>query len=79
VTPEEVPADKNLCTGPIGGSAQSVLSRIVLKELKIRWNARTMALDKGKGSFIEDDVPRDDDSVGREVKAAVPFVMSGVT
>jgi hypothetical protein len=38
-----------------------------------------MALDKGKGSFIEDDVPRDDDSVGREVKAAVPFVMSGVT
>jgi hypothetical protein len=38
-----------------------------------------MALGKGKGDFIEDDMPRDDDSVGRDVKAAVPFVMSGVT
>jgi hypothetical protein len=58
---------------------ECTVSRIVLKELKFRWNARTVALDKGKGGFIEDDMPRDDDSVGREVKAAVPFVMSGVS
>jgi len=37
-----------------------------------------MALSKGKGRFIEDDVPGDDDSIGGEVKAAVPFVISGI-
>jgi len=37
-----------------------------------------MALSKGKGRFIEDDVPGDDDSIGGEVKVAVPFVMSGI-
>jgi hypothetical protein len=37
-----------------------------------------MSLSKGKGRFIEDDVPGDDDSIGGEVKAAVPFMMSGV-
>ena len=35
-------------------------------------------LSKGKDSFIEDDMPRDDDSVGGEIKAAVSFVMSGI-
>jgi len=34
-----------------------------------------MALSKGKGRFIEDDVPGDDDSVGGEVKAAISFVV----
>jgi len=37
-----------------------------------------MALSKGKGRFIEDGVPGDDNSIGGEVKAAVPFVMSGI-
>jgi hypothetical protein len=37
-----------------------------------------MLLSEGKSRFIEDDVPRDDDSVGGEVKAAVPFMMSGI-
>jgi hypothetical protein len=37
-----------------------------------------MSLSKGEGRFIKDDVPGNDDSVGGEVKAAVPFVMSGI-
>ena len=48
------------------------------KKLEVRWNARTIALSKRKGIFIEDDMPGDDDSVGREIKAAVSFVMSRV-
>jgi hypothetical protein len=34
-----------------------------------------MFLNKGKSRFIKDDVPRDDDSIGGEVKAAVSFVV----
>jgi hypothetical protein len=34
-----------------------------------------MFLSKGKGRFIKDDVPGDDDSIGGEVKAAVSFVV----
>ena len=49
-----------------------------IKKLEVYGNARTIALDKRKGIFIEDDMPGDDDSVGREIKAAVSFVMSGV-
>ena len=49
-----------------------------IKKLKVRGKARAIALGKRKGSFIEDDVLGDDDSIGREVKVAVSFVMSGV-
>jgi hypothetical protein len=38
----------------------------------------SIAISKGKGSFIKDDMPRDDDAVGREVKVAVSFVMVGI-
>jgi hypothetical protein len=38
-----------------------------------------MFLSKREGRFIKDDVPRYDDSVGGEVKAAVSFVVRGVT
>ena len=48
----------------------------ICKKLEVYWNTRTIALSKGEGRFIEDDVPRDDDSVGGEVKATVPFMMS---
>jgi hypothetical protein len=54
------------------------VSNIVIEELEVRWSTRTMALSKGEGRFIEDDVPGDDDSICGEVKAAVPFVMSGI-
>jgi hypothetical protein len=37
-----------------------------------------MMLNKGKEGFIEDEVLEDDDSNGREVKAAASFVMSGI-
>jgi hypothetical protein len=50
-----------------------------IKKLKVHGNARIITLGKGKGRFIEDDMPGDDDSIGREVKAAVSLVMSGVT
>jgi hypothetical protein len=33
---------------------------------------------KGKRIFVEDDVARDDDAVGGEVKAAIPLVVRGV-
>ena len=49
-----------------------------IKKIKVRRNTRTIALSKGKGRFIEDDVPGDDDSIGGEVKAAVSFVVSGI-
>jgi hypothetical protein len=49
-----------------------------IKKLKVRRNARTIALGKRKGRFIKDDVPGDDDSIGGEIKAAVSFVMSGI-
>jgi hypothetical protein len=49
-----------------------------IKKLKVCQNARTIALGKGKGCFIKDDVARDDDSIGGEIKAAVSFVMSGI-
>jgi hypothetical protein len=49
-----------------------------IKKLKVRRNARTIALGKGKGRFIKDDVPGDDDSIGGEIKAAISFVMSRI-
>ena len=50
-----------------------------IKKLEIGGGARTIALGKRKGILIEDDMPRDDDSVGREIKKAVSFMMSGVS
>jgi len=49
-----------------------------IQKLKVRIPAGTIALSKRKGSFIEDDMPRDDDSFSGEIKAAISFVMSGV-
>jgi hypothetical protein len=33
---------------------------------------------KGKNIFVEDDVTRDDDAMGCEIKAAIPLVIGGV-
>ena len=49
-----------------------------IQKLKVRVLARAITLSERKGSFIKDDMPGDDDSVGREVKAAISFVMSGI-
>ena len=49
-----------------------------IQKLKVRIPAGTIALSEREGSFIEDDMPRDDDSICGEIKAAVSFVMSGV-
>jgi len=49
-----------------------------IKKLKTHWRTRVVTLSQRKGSFIKDDMPGDDDSVGREVKAAISFVMSGI-
>ena len=49
-----------------------------IKKLKSCRRAWAIAISKGKGSFIKDDMPRDDDAIGREVKAAVSFVMVGI-
>jgi hypothetical protein len=38
-----------------------------------------MFLRKREGRFIEDDVPRNYHSIGGEVKAAVSFMMRGVS
>jgi hypothetical protein len=55
-----------------------IISSIIVKELKVCRSSRTMALSKRESRFIKDDVPGDDDSIGGEVKAAVPFVMSRI-
>jgi hypothetical protein len=34
---------------------------------------------KGEAVLVEGDVPRDDDPVGRQVKTAISFMMSGIT
>jgi hypothetical protein len=34
---------------------------------------------KGKVVLVKGDVPRDDDPVGRQVKTAISFMMSGIT
>ena len=49
-----------------------------IQKLKVRILAGTIALSEREGSFIEDDMPRNNDSVGREVKAVVSFMVSGV-
>ena len=49
-----------------------------IQKLKVRTLARAITLSKREGSFIKDDMPRDDDAVGREVKVAVSFVMVGI-
>ena len=49
-----------------------------IQKLKVRIPAGTIAFSERKVSFIEDDMPRDDESICGEVKAAVSFVMSGV-
>ena len=49
-----------------------------IKKLEGSGRAWSIAISKGKDSFIKDDMPRDDDAVGREVKVAVSFVMVGI-
>jgi hypothetical protein len=51
-------------------------TRIRLKEgIKIGgWGGAS----KGKHIFVENDVMRDDDAMGGEVKTAIPFVVTGV-
>lgn len=57
------------------GSGHNISS---IKKLKIYRSTRTMALSKGEGRFIKDDIPGDYDSFGGEVKADVSFVVSGI-
>jgi len=38
-----------------------------------------ITLNIGKGRLVKNDMARDDQSVGREIKAAVSFMMSGIT
>ena len=57
------------------GSQHNISS---IKKLKLHGRPGTIALSERKGSFIEDDMPRNNDSDGREVKAAVSFMVSGV-
>jgi len=57
-------------------SWHNIISKI--KKLEFRWIAGTMTLSKGKGRFIEGDVPGDDNSIAGEVKAAVSFMVGGV-
>ena len=49
-----------------------------IQKLKVRSLARAVTLSERKGSFIEDDMPRDDDSICGEIKAAVSFMVSGI-
>ena len=49
-----------------------------IQKLKVRIPAGTIALSEREGSFIEDDMPRDDDSICGEIKAAVSFMVSGI-
>ena len=49
-----------------------------IQKLKVRIPAGTIALSEREGNFIEDDMPRDDDSICGEINAAVSFLMSGV-
>jgi hypothetical protein len=46
-----------------------------LKNLREAWS---IAISKGKGSFIKDDMPRNDDAIGGEINAAISFVMVGI-
>jgi hypothetical protein len=48
-----------------------------IKKLEGRRRVWSITISKGKGSFIKDDMPRDD-AIGGEVKAAVSFVMVGI-
>ena len=57
-------------------SWHNIISKI--KKLEFCWIAGAMTLSKGKGRFIEDDVPGDDNSIAGEVKAAVSFMVGGV-
>ena len=63
------------CVQRSNGSQHNISS---IKKLKLHGRPGTIALSKRKGSFIEDDMPRNNDSVGREVKAALSFMVSGV-
>jgi len=63
------------CVQRSNGSPHNISS---IKKLKLHGRPGTIALSERKGSFIEDDMPRNNDSVGREVKAAVSFMVSGV-
>lgn len=49
-----------------------------IQKIKGRRTAGAIALSKRKGSFIEDDMSRDDHSIRGHVKAAVSFVMRGI-
>ena len=50
-----------------------------IQKLKIRRCGRVAALSKGKSRLVEGDMTRDDHSVRGEIKAAVPFMVSGVS
>jgi hypothetical protein len=53
-----------------------IISKI--KKFQVGGGAGTMTLSKGKGCFIKDDMPRDDNSIAGEIKAAVSFMVSRV-
>ena len=49
-----------------------------VKKIKIRGCNGGGLLGKGKGGFIEDDVPGDDDFVCGKIKASITLMMSRV-
>jgi len=50
-----------------------------IQKLKILWCGRGAALSKGKSRLVEGDMTRDDHPVRGEIKAAVPFMVSGIS
>jgi len=50
-----------------------------IQKLKIRRCGRGPALSKGKSRLVEGDMTRDDHPVRGEIKAAVPFMVSGIS
>jgi hypothetical protein len=50
-----------------------------IQKLKILRCGRGAALSKGKSRLVEGDMTRDDHPVRGEIKAAVPFMVSGIS
>jgi hypothetical protein len=62
-----------------GTNGWQLTASVSIQKIKARDSPRSGCLGKGKFRLVECDMMRDDNPIASQIKASVPFVMSGVS
>jgi hypothetical protein len=62
-----------------GANGWQLTASVGIQKIRVRDSPGSGCLGKGKFRLVECDMTRDDNQIASQIKALVPFVMSGVS